>query len=159
MILKSGSQDPLSCRVQLQPWSNSPTCDFLMILKTLISMLRCAWLGLELNSAGKWILRARFEDHCSISSIICLSKMRLKWSKHIMQCNPMMIERWRNKRSSKAWWSHLNMIFLKKKKKCLDNTYYNDFWRSCDTEDWSNDAENSALITAINYISTYILYI
>ncbi len=23
---------------------------------------------------------------------------------------------------------------------------------SCDTEDWSNDAENSALITAINYI-------
>ncbi len=21
----------------------------------------------------------------------------------------------------------------------------NDFWRSCDTEDWSNDAENSAL--------------
>ncbi len=31
-------------------------------------------------------------------------------------------------------------------------TYYNDFWRSCDTEDWSNDAENSALITEINYI-------
>ncbi len=25
---------------------------FLMILKTLISMLRCVWLGLELNSAG-----------------------------------------------------------------------------------------------------------
>jgi len=24
---------------------------------------------------------------------------------------------------------------------------------SCDTEDWSNDAENSALITGINYIS------
>ncbi len=23
---------------------------------------------------------------------------------------------------------------------------------SCDTEDWSNDAENSALITEINYI-------
>ncbi len=23
---------------------------------------------------------------------------------------------------------------------------------SCDTEDWSNDAENSALITGINYI-------
>ncbi len=28
------------------------TCDFLMIVKTLISMLRCVWLGLELNSAG-----------------------------------------------------------------------------------------------------------
>ncbi len=27
---------------------------------------------------------------------------------------------------------------------------------SCDTEDWSNDAENSALITEINYISKYI---
>ncbi len=28
--------------------------------------------------------------------------------------------------------------------------------RSCDTEDWSNDAENTALITEINYISKYI---
>ncbi len=28
---------------------------------------------------------------------------------------------------------------------------------SCDTEDWSNDAENSALITEINYILVYIL--
>ncbi len=27
---------------------------------------------------------------------------------------------------------------------------------SCDTEDWSNEAENSALITAINYILLYI---
>ncbi len=27
---------------------------------------------------------------------------------------------------------------------------------SCDTEDWSNDAENSALITEINYILTDI---
>ncbi len=27
---------------------------------------------------------------------------------------------------------------------------------SCDTEDWSNDAENSDLITAINYILTDI---
>jgi len=28
---------------------------------------------------------------------------------------------------------------------------------SCDTEDWSNDAENSALITGINYILKYRL--
>ncbi len=28
--------------------------------------------------------------------------------------------------------------------------------RSCDTEDLSNDAENSALITEINYILKYI---
>ncbi len=27
---------------------------------------------------------------------------------------------------------------------------------SCDTKDWSNDAENSALITRINYILKYI---
>ncbi len=53
-------------RVQLQPWSNSPTCDFLMILKTLISMLRCVWSGLELNSSGKWISQAIFEYHCPI---------------------------------------------------------------------------------------------
>ncbi len=34
--------------------------------------------------------------------------------------------------------------------------YYYDFWRSCDTEDWRNDAENTALITEINYILTDI---
>ncbi len=33
-----------------------------MILKTLISILWCVWLGLELNSTGKWISRAKFED-------------------------------------------------------------------------------------------------
>ncbi len=27
---------------------------------------------------------------------------------------------------------------------------------SCDTEDWSNDAENSALIAEINYVLKYI---
>ncbi len=27
---------------------------------------------------------------------------------------------------------------------------------SCDSEDWSNDAKNSAFITEINYIRTYI---
>ncbi len=31
-----------------------------------------------------------------------------------------------------------------------------DFWRSCDTEDWSNDAENTALITEINDSLKYI---
>ncbi len=34
--------------------------------------------------------------------------------------------------------------------------YYYDFWRSCDTEDWSYDAENTALITEINYSLTHI---
>ncbi len=27
----------------------------------------------------------------------------------------------------------------------IKSAYQNDFWRSCDTEDWSNDAENTAL--------------
>ncbi len=42
--------------------------------------------------------------------------------------------------------------------KNIDNksAYYYDFWRSCDTEDWSNDAENTALITEINYSLTHI---
>ncbi len=40
----------------------------------------------------------------------------------------------------------------------IDNNNNNCFLRiphsegSCDTEDWSNDAENTALITGINYI-------
>ncbi len=36
----------------------------------------------------------------------------------------------------------------------IRNVYYYDFWRSRDTEDWSNDAENTDLITEINYIWT-----
>ncbi len=36
------------------------------------------------------------------------------------------------------------------------SAYYYDFWRSCDTEDWSNDAENTDLITEINYTLLYI---
>ncbi len=36
------------------------------------------------------------------------------------------------------------------------SAYYYDFWRSCDTEDCSNDAENTALITEINYNLTDI---
>ncbi len=32
------------------------------------------------------------------------------------------------------------------------SVYYNDFWRSCDTEDWSN----TALIIGINFILKYI---
>ncbi len=41
--------------------------------------------------------------------------------------------------------------------KCFSSSksvYYYDFWR--DTEDWSNDAENTALVTDINYIWTDI---
>ncbi len=30
------------------------------------------------------------------------------------------------------------------------SVYYYDFFRSCDAEDWSKDAENTALITGIN---------
>ncbi len=45
---------------------------------------------------------------------------------------------------------HNQKCFLSSK-----SAYYYDFWRSCDTEDWSNDAENTDLITAINYILQY----
>ncbi len=38
----------------------------------------------------------------------------------------------------------------------IKSAYYYDFWRSCDTEDCSNDAENTALITEINYSLTHI---
>ncbi len=31
-----------------------------------------------------------------------------------------------------------------------------DYLWSCDTEDWRNDAENTALIIGINYILKYI---
>ncbi len=31
------------------------------------------------------------------------------------------------------------------------SAYYYDFWRSCDTEDWSNDAENTALFSIYIY--------
>ncbi len=36
------------------------------------------------------------------------------------------------------------------------SAYYYDFWRSRDTEDCSNDDENTALITEINYTLTHI---
>ncbi len=36
------------------------------------------------------------------------------------------------------------------------SAYYTDFWRSCDTEDWINDDEKSALITEINDGLKYI---
>ncbi len=38
-----------------------------------------------------------------------------------------------------------NIENINNNQKCSE--YYYDFWRSCDTEDWSNDAEN----TEINY--------
>ncbi len=43
--------------------------------------------------------------------------MRLKWPKHIMQCNPMLIERWRNKCSSEdvRWRSFLRWGTVKVK--------------------------------------------
>ncbi len=50
---------------------------------------------------------------------------------------------------------HKNIMQQTKKMK---SAYNNDFWRSCDTEAWSNDAENSALITGINYIKNVFKY-
>ncbi len=52
-----------------------------------------------------------------------------------------------------------NVFNIDNNQKCFlssKSSYYYDFWRSCDTEDWSNDAENTALITEINYILAHI---
>ncbi len=41
---------------------------------------------------------------------------------------------------------HFNIFNIDNNQKCFLSSkaaYYYDFWRSCDTEDWSNDAENS----------------
>ncbi len=62
-ILLESTPHPYDRVPQIFPWranllqSSAPTlikltCDLLMILKTLISTLRCVWLGFELNSAG-----------------------------------------------------------------------------------------------------------
>ncbi len=40
-----------------------------------------------------------------------------------------------------------------------NSAYYNDFWRSWDTEDWSNDAENSFNFNILQYIHILIVII
>lgn len=52
LVSRIGPLSPLSCRVEVQPRSNSPTCYCPVVLKTLISLFRCVWLGLKVNSAG-----------------------------------------------------------------------------------------------------------
>lgn len=59
---------PLSCRVQLQPQSNTHACSFLVILKTLFSMFMYVWLKLEQNSAGQWPSNDRSAHPCSKQS-------------------------------------------------------------------------------------------
>ncbi len=56
-------------------------------------------------------------------------------------------------------WSSTTVFNIDNNQKCFlssKSVYYYDFWRSCDTEDWSNDAENTALIAEINYSLTDI---
>ncbi len=53
-------------------------------------------------------------------------------------------------------WTIFNIANNQKYFLSSKSAYYYDFWRSCDTEDWSNDAENTALITEINYSLTHI---
>ncbi len=53
-------------------------------------------------------------------------------------------------------WLCITIFNIDNNQKCFlssKSAYYYDFWRSCDTEDCSNDAENTALI---NYILTDI---
>ncbi len=61
--------------------------------------------------------------------------------------------------STKMLGNKITVFNIDNNQKCFlsnKSAYYCDFWRSCDTEDWSNDAENTALITEINDISQYI---
>ncbi len=66
-----------------------PIWDFLMILKTLISMLRCVWLGLEVNSAGM----VRFEDAC------CICWLANKFTPVKQRTKNILLYRWLFKRS------------------------------------------------------------
>ncbi len=64
-----------------------------------------------------------------------------------------------SKKPEKKIYSAVFIIHNNNNNKCIlssKSEYLNDFWTSCD---WSNDAENSALITGINYILKYILNI
>ncbi len=57
------------------------------------------------------------------------------------------------------FWTFYSSFSIDNNQKCFLNSksaYYYDFWRSCDTEDWRNDAENTDLITEINYTLTDI---
>ncbi len=45
-------------------------------------------------------------------------------------------------------WSSTTVFNIDNNHKCFlssKSVYYYDFWRSCDTEDWSNDDENTAV--------------
>ncbi len=73
------------------------------------------------------------------------------------KCFLFIKETWRKKIYSAVFIIHNNNN--NNNNKCIlssKSEYLNDFWTSCD---WSNDAENSALITGINYILKYILNI
>ncbi len=52
----------------------TPAWKFLVILKTLISWIRCVWLGLELNCAELWTARNWVWDHCFKGSIVNVCK-------------------------------------------------------------------------------------
>ncbi len=84
--------------------------------------------------------------------ILLFIKDALNWSK-VMINTFIMLQK--ISISDKCCSSELCIHQRNQKKKIL-LVYYYDFWRSCDTEDWSNDAENTALITEINYSLTHI---
>ncbi len=52
-----------SCRLQFQPCCNTPVCNYQVALNTLISWIRCVWLGLELKSSDGSSPGAGLETH------------------------------------------------------------------------------------------------
>jgi len=68
----------VSCR--LSNWKtfqfqfNQPDCNLQVVLNTLISLFRCNWLGIELNSSGHWPPNVGVEEnggvHCMEFSVV-----------------------------------------------------------------------------------------
>ncbi len=126
---------PLKCLILLELYKRTNLCSYIFNFKT--------------------VLLWKYALNSSKVTFIILQK-------NIFQINTFhlnfMKESWKMLVSTKIFVS-ATVFNIDNNQKCvlsIKSAYQNDFWRSCDTEDWSNDAENTALITEINYILTYI---
>ncbi len=80
MVSNSIPGGPQLCRVQLQL---TPAWKLLVILKSLVSWIRCVWLGLKQNCAELWPSRNWVWDQCSRVSWRLNASF---WTKHSV-CN------------------------------------------------------------------------
>jgi len=82
--------------------------------------------------------------------------MRLKWSKHIMQCNPVLIERWRNK--GEMFWRLVKIIPPLRNSeskasgnKCSSKDPDDQIW---DSKTWLN--ENQVKLSCFSPVSVHL---